>query len=133
MCRTDGAGPTTWAATSSSRDCRSVGIHPLRRERPPRERLGMSRLDAVVFDLNGVLLDSEERWDAVRQCLAADAGLSWPAGATQAMLGMNTAEWSQSKHLIRGDDDDNLTPARQEGHELKICRMSIPGVPCNFA
>jgi HAD superfamily hydrolase (TIGR01509 family) len=54
----------------------------------------MSRLDAVVFDLDGVLLDSEERWDAVRRGLAADAGLSWPAGATHAMLGMNTAEWS---------------------------------------
>lgn len=51
-------------------------------------------VQAVVFDLDGVLVDSEELWDEVRRGLAADAGLPWPAGATRAMQGMSTAEWS---------------------------------------
>jgi HAD superfamily hydrolase (TIGR01509 family) len=49
---------------------------------------------AVVFDLDGVLVDSEELWDIVRRGVAAEAGRSWPAEATRAMQGMNTAEWS---------------------------------------
>src|SRR5437763_817723 len=36
---------------------------------------------AVVFDLDGVLLDSEQVWDDVRQALARDAGRPWPAVA----------------------------------------------------
>ena len=49
---------------------------------------------AVVFDLDGVLVDSEQVWDAVRRGVAADAGRPWPAQATRAMQGMSTAEWS---------------------------------------
>ncbi|MGZ6078973.1 MAG: HAD family hydrolase [Myxococcaceae bacterium] len=49
---------------------------------------------AVVFDLDGVLLDSEQVWDEVRRSLAADAGRPWPAEATRAMQGMSTPEWS---------------------------------------
>jgi HAD superfamily hydrolase (TIGR01509 family) len=48
----------------------------------------------VVFDLDGVLVDSEELWDRIRRGLAADAGRPWPAGATLAMQGMSTREWS---------------------------------------
>jgi HAD superfamily hydrolase (TIGR01509 family) len=51
-------------------------------------------VQAVVFDVDGVLVDSEELWDEVRRGLAADAGVPWPAEATRAMLGMSTAEWS---------------------------------------
>lgn len=49
---------------------------------------------AVVFDLDGVLLDSEQLWDVVRRDVAAEAGRPWPAEATRAMQGMSTAEWS---------------------------------------
>ena len=51
-------------------------------------------VQAVVFDLDGVLLDSEQLWDAVRRGLASEAGRPWPAEATRAMQGMSTAEWS---------------------------------------
>jgi HAD superfamily hydrolase (TIGR01509 family) len=52
------------------------------------------KVQAVVFDLDGVLLDSEELWDEVRRNLAIGAGRPWPADATRAMQGMSTAEWS---------------------------------------
>lgn len=50
--------------------------------------------DAIIFDLDGTLADTETVWDGVRQGLALEAGIAWPEGATQAMMGMNTQEWS---------------------------------------
>ncbi len=52
-------------------------------------------ISAVIFDLDGVLVDSEQQWDAARQGLAADHGLPWPPGATRAMQGMSAPEWSR--------------------------------------
>ncbi len=49
---------------------------------------------AVIFDLDGLLLDSESAWDGGRKALVAEHGLEWPAGATEAMLGMSAPEWS---------------------------------------
>ena len=51
-------------------------------------------VQVVVFDLDGVLIDSEELWDEVRRDLAATASRPWPDDATRAMQGMSTAEWS---------------------------------------
>ena len=51
-------------------------------------------VQAVVFDLDGVLVDSEQQWDDVRRGVAAEAGRPWPAGATRALQGMSTPEWS---------------------------------------
>jgi HAD superfamily hydrolase (TIGR01509 family) len=55
---------------------------------------GAGGVQAVVFDLDGVLVDSEELWDEVRRGLAAEAGRPWPAGATRSIQGITTAEWS---------------------------------------
>ncbi|MGH4006132.1 MAG: HAD family hydrolase [Pseudonocardiaceae bacterium] len=49
---------------------------------------------AVVFDLDGVLVDSEGLWDVVRRGVAAEADRPWPTEATREMQGMSTAEWS---------------------------------------
>jgi len=59
-------------------------------------------VDAVVFDLDGVLLDSEQLWDEVRRGLAAQAGRSWPTDATRAMQGMSTPEWSDYLAVVVG-------------------------------
>src|SRR4051812_44217010 len=55
-------------------------------------------IDAVVFDLDGVIVQSEEVWDGARRELAAEAGVPWPAGATDAMMGMSSPEWSRYVH-----------------------------------
>ena len=53
---------------------------------------------AVVFDMDGVLVDSEERWDAVRRQLVLDAGLPYPDEATRKMQGMSAPEWEAYLH-----------------------------------
>ena len=49
----------------------------------------------MVFDLDGVLLDSEQVWDESRRDLVAQAGGRWTDEATTAMLGMSAPEWSR--------------------------------------
>lgn len=51
-------------------------------------------LEAVVFDLDGTLVDTEMVWDTVRRELAADAGIEWQEQFTHDMMGMSTKEWS---------------------------------------
>jgi HAD superfamily hydrolase (TIGR01509 family) len=55
-------------------------------------------IEAVVFDLDGVLVQSEEVWDAARREVVAEAGLPWPDDATRAMMGMSSVEWSSYLH-----------------------------------
>ena len=50
---------------------------------------------AVVLDLDGVLVDSEEAWDGARRELVAERGGRWTDDATHAMLGMSSREWSR--------------------------------------
>lgn len=55
----------------------------------------MTRMDAVVFDLDGVLVDSERAWDEVRRAVVAEHGGAWTDAATRAMQGMSTPEWAR--------------------------------------
>jgi HAD superfamily hydrolase (TIGR01509 family) len=55
-------------------------------------------IEAVVFDLDGILVQSEELWDAARRELADEHGIEWPSDATDAMMGMSSKEWSQYMH-----------------------------------
>jgi HAD superfamily hydrolase (TIGR01509 family) len=50
--------------------------------------------DAVIFDLDGVLLDSEQRWNEAKQRLVRAAGGHWLDDAPTAMMGMSSPEWS---------------------------------------
>jgi HAD superfamily hydrolase (TIGR01509 family) len=49
---------------------------------------------AVIFDLDGVLLDSEAAWDAARRELVRERGGAWTESATREMMGMSSVEWS---------------------------------------
>ncbi len=52
-------------------------------------------LEALVFDLDGVLVDSEPVWDRARREVVAEAGGHWRTEATRAMMGMSSPEWSR--------------------------------------
>src|SRR2546423_12101800 len=51
-------------------------------------------IDAVIFDLDGVLVDSEGVWNAARQEVTDRHGGRWSAEAQRAMMGMSSTEWS---------------------------------------
>lgn len=53
------------------------------------------RFDAVLFDLDGVLVDTEPWWDGVRREFATTLGLAWALDDTRALMGANTAGWSR--------------------------------------
>jgi HAD superfamily hydrolase (TIGR01509 family) len=55
-------------------------------------------IEAVVFDLDGVIVDSEQVWDDVREQLAKERGGRWHEGAQAAMMGMSSPEWSAYMH-----------------------------------
>jgi HAD superfamily hydrolase (TIGR01509 family) len=50
--------------------------------------------EAVIFDLDGVLLDSEQRWNEVKEALVREAGGTWLDEAPRTMMGMSSPEWS---------------------------------------
>jgi HAD superfamily hydrolase (TIGR01509 family) len=52
----------------------------------------------VVFDLDGVLIDSEQVWDDVREGLARERGGHWHEAAQRDMMGMSSPEWSRYMH-----------------------------------
>ena len=61
-------------------------------------------IDAVVFDLDGVLVDSEELWSAAREQLTLERGGHYSPEATRAMMGMSSLEWSRYMRDALGVD-----------------------------
>jgi HAD superfamily hydrolase (TIGR01509 family) len=59
-------------------------------------------IEAVVFDLDGVLLDSEQLWDETRERLAKERGGRWHDRAQRDMMGMSSHEWSRYMHETIG-------------------------------
>jgi HAD superfamily hydrolase (TIGR01509 family) len=59
-------------------------------------------IEAVIFDLDGVLVDSEHVWDEVREELARERGGRWHDGAQADMMGMSSTEWSRYMHDVIG-------------------------------
>ena len=78
----------------------------------------MSRIEAVVFDLDGVIVDSEHLWDEVREELARERGGRWHERAQADMMGMSAPEWSRYMHDVIG-----LTESPAEIDELVVARM----------
>jgi HAD superfamily hydrolase (TIGR01509 family) len=52
-------------------------------------------IQAVVFDLDGVLVDSEPVWERVRRRYVEDHGGRWQADTQSRLMGMSTGEWAR--------------------------------------
>ena len=72
----------------------------------------------VVFDLDGVLVDSEQVWDGVREELARERGGNWHPGAQRDMMGMSSPEWSRYMHERIG-----LEESPEEINRIVVERM----------
>ena len=75
-------------------------------------------IDAVVFDLDGLLLDTEQVWDAVREELTRERGGRWHDRAQADMMGMSSTEWSRYMHDTLG-----LSEPPEELNRLVVERM----------
>ncbi|MEV4352180.1 HAD family phosphatase [Actinoplanes sp. NPDC049596] len=51
-------------------------------------------VSAVIFDLDGVIIDTEEVWEDVRRSYVASFGRSFLPDTQDRMMGMSTGEWS---------------------------------------
>ena len=76
-------------------------------------------IDAVVFDLDGLLIETEEVWDEVREMLAHEHGGRWSESAQRDMMGMSSTEWSRYMHETVG-----LAEAPEEINDLVVERMA---------
>jgi HAD superfamily hydrolase (TIGR01509 family) len=87
-------------------------------------------IEAIVFDLDGVLIDSEPVWDQARRAVVAETGGQWRANATREMMGMSAPEWSGYLH------DELSVPLppkeindRVIGHLLASYEKDLPLLP----
>jgi HAD superfamily hydrolase (TIGR01509 family) len=55
----------------------------------------VAEIAAVIFDLDGLLVDSEAVWDEVRKEFTEENGGRWHEGAQRDMMGMSSVEWSR--------------------------------------
>jgi HAD superfamily hydrolase (TIGR01509 family) len=62
--------------------------------------------EAVVFDLDGVLIQSEEVWDDVREKYVRERGGRYDSEIQRAMMGMSSPEWSRYLHEHAGVPDE---------------------------
>jgi len=73
---------------------------------------------AVILDLDGVLIDSEERWARAKEDLVRETGGHWKPEASHAMLGMSSPEWSRYLHEELG-----VPLAPEEINDAVVARM----------
>jgi HAD superfamily hydrolase (TIGR01509 family) len=87
-------------------------------------------IEAVVFDLDGVLVDSEEIWDRAREQLARERGGRWHDQAQRDMMGMSSTEWSRYMHDVIGLEEPPEEINREVVRRLsELYREELPAIP----
>jgi HAD superfamily hydrolase (TIGR01509 family) len=87
-------------------------------------------IEAVVFDLDGVILQSEEVWDEVRGAYIRGRGGRYDAEAQRAMMGMSAPEWSRYLHDELGvPDPPEEISAEMVRRMISAYRDHLPLIP----
>ncbi|MDQ2982073.1 MAG: HAD hydrolase-like protein, partial [Actinomycetota bacterium] len=87
-------------------------------------------IEAVIFDLDGVLLDSEQVWDEAREQLARERDGRWHENAQRDMMGMSSVEWSRYMHDVIGLPEPPEEISREVVRRLAdLYRARLPVVP----
>lgn len=89
-----------------------------------------SAVAAVVFDLDGVLVDSEPVWDAAKHEVTEQAGGRWRESAGTEMLGMSGPEWAEFMRVELGIPlpADEIWPRVVDG-VLRRLDAHVPLIP----
>jgi HAD superfamily hydrolase (TIGR01509 family) len=86
--------------------------------------------DAVIFDLDGVLMDSEQLWNEAKQALVREAGGHWRAEAPTVMMGMSSPEWAAYMRDDLGVPMDADAINREVVHRMEDgYRRELPLLP----
>ena len=87
-------------------------------------------IEAVVFDLDGVIVDSEPVWEQVRRQVVAEHGGRWAPDAQQRLMGMSTGEWARylSRDLGVGLPPETVAATVIEGMRARY-RGGVPLMP----
>ena len=89
-----------------------------------------SQVAAVVFDLDGVLVDSESVWDEVRKRFTEENGGHWHEGAQRDMMGMSSVEWSRYvRHRLGVQMEPERISAKVSDRVAELYRERLPLLP----
>src|SRR5947209_9274529 len=86
--------------------------------------------NAVIFDLDGVLMDSEQLWNQAKEEYVRSEGGRWRADAPHAMIGMSSPEWSAyiRDRLAVGRSPEEINRAVVQRME-RLYRAELPLLP----
>ena len=110
-------------------------VTPVRRKpptvpRPARPEGSRPLIDVVIFDLDGVIVDSEVWWDEVRSAFAADHGRTWSKADQAAVMGANSRGWSRimRERLELDMADTDIEQAIVDGVVARFARDGAPQI-----
>lgn len=85
---------------------------------------------AVIFDLDGVLVDSEIWWDEVRADFARAHGRTWTEADRASVMGANSRQWARTmrERLDLDLDDDMVTREIVDGVVARYRREGPPTI-----
>jgi len=85
---------------------------------------------AIIFDLDGLLIDSEGSWNAIRNQIFSEYGKPWTNADQKAVMGVNTQEWANYMLRRLGSDLDSQQLAQMVVDRLSaLYQKEIPFLP----